>query len=198
MLKKYAHQGCVQICEKSLGLSWMLKNKRRILCSAIIIIRRIATSDLMKICKDESYDPSPATTKVQGDRELPTISEHVLEKHQVKGFESNKKRMVRMYQTKDFQGFWICRRFVRQESGRWVLGADRRQEKLGPFNVSEETSIPHFSQGLNSFKAMRLLKRLLLKRQEALQYVRLQVTQNEERRQCPAQQMKMQRTLSAA
>ena len=108
MLKKYAHQGCVQICEKSLGLSWMLKNKRRILCSAIIIIRHIATSDLMKICKDESYDPSPATTKVQGDRELPTISEHVLETHQVKGFESNKKRMVLMYQTKDFQGFWIC------------------------------------------------------------------------------------------
>ena len=111
MLKKYAHQGCVQICEKSLGLSWMLKNKRRILCSAIIIIRHIATSYLMKICKDESYDPSPATTKVQGDRELPTISEHVLEKHQVKGFESKKKRMVLMYQnnqTKDFLSFWIC------------------------------------------------------------------------------------------
>jgi hypothetical protein len=157
----------------------------------------------MKMCKDESYDPSPATTKVQGDRELPTISEHVLEKHQVKGFESNKKRMVRMYQTKDFQGFWICNKddsYDKKAVDGFLerIELHRRQEKIGPFNVSEETSIPDCSQGLNSFKAMLLLKRLLLKRQEALQYVRLQVTQNEERRQCPAQQMTIQRTLSAA
>jgi hypothetical protein len=71
-------------------------------------LKDISPSDLMKICKDESYDPSPATTKVQGDRELPTISDHVLKRHRVTGFESNKKRMVQMYQTKDFQGFWIC------------------------------------------------------------------------------------------
>jgi hypothetical protein len=59
----------------------------------------------VEVCKDASYDPAPATTKVQGDRELRPVSEHVLKAHRVEL--PNKKRMREIFQNEDSQGFCI-------------------------------------------------------------------------------------------
>jgi hypothetical protein len=63
-----------------------------------------SASTLIKVCKDASYDPAPANTKrssssqqIQlqptGDRELRSVSEHVMKAHTVKLSGSGKKRM---------------------------------------------------------------------------------------------------------
>ena len=77
-----------------------------------------SAKDMMMICKDPSYDPSPATTKVHGDTELPEISQHLLKKHRVDSVLSSaldpklKQRLVKQFEggSGDFHGFWIHRR----------------------------------------------------------------------------------------
>jgi hypothetical protein len=72
----------------------------------------VSANTLIEVCKDASYDPAPATTKVRGERELRSVSEHVMKAHTVELARSGcekigKKRMREILKKEDSQGFCI-------------------------------------------------------------------------------------------
>jgi DNA-binding Lrp family transcriptional regulator len=69
-------------------------------------LRTVSANVLIAVCKDPSYDPAPATTKVQDDRKLPEVSAHVLRAHRVDD-PGNKKRMREIFEKENSQGFCV-------------------------------------------------------------------------------------------
>ena len=67
----------------------------------------VSANTLIEVCKDASYDPAPATTKVRGDRELRSVSEHVMKAHTMELPGPGKKRMREILKNEDSQGFCI-------------------------------------------------------------------------------------------
>jgi hypothetical protein len=73
---------------------------------------KVSHTELMNICLDPSFDPSPATTKVRDDKDLPEISKHLLDKHRLQTYSpDSKQRLVQKFKEcgKDFHGFWIAK-----------------------------------------------------------------------------------------
>jgi hypothetical protein len=74
-------------------------------------LNKVSPEELMNICQDPSFDPSPATTKVRNDKDLPEISKFLLDKHRLQTYSSDSKgSLVQKYKEggKDFHGFWIA------------------------------------------------------------------------------------------
>ena len=73
-------------------------------------LKAISAADLLKIAQDSAYDPSPDTTKVKDDQDIPVLPDHLLEKHRVPDFSLEAKNALRqkyLGDGKDFHGFWI-------------------------------------------------------------------------------------------
>jgi len=49
---------------------------------------------LMRICQDPSYDPAPDTTKLRNDENLPEISKHLFDMHQVPEYSPDSQQSV--------------------------------------------------------------------------------------------------------
>jgi len=73
-------------------------------------LKAISAACLLKIAQDSAYDPSPDTTKVKDDQDIPVLPDHLLEKHRVPDFSPEAKDALRQKYAgdgKDFHGFWI-------------------------------------------------------------------------------------------
>ena len=71
----------------------------------------VSHEELMKICLDPSFDPSPNTTKVRDDTSLPEISKILLDKHRLLTYSpESKQSLVQKFTANgaDFHGFWLA------------------------------------------------------------------------------------------
>jgi hypothetical protein len=110
-------------------------------------LKQIAAQELLKICRDASYDPAPATTKVADDTSLPVIREGLLQKHRLQGYtQADKTSLMQMYEGdgKEFHGFWVCPRHESYDAAA-VNDFLERVEK-DPTKLAQFTSIFEYTQ----------------------------------------------------
>lgn len=110
-------------------------------------LKQTTAQELVKICRDASYDPAPATTKVVDDKILPVIRDDLLKKHRLQNYtHSAKKSLAQMYEGggQDFHGFWVC---PRHDSYNATAVNDflERMEK-DPTKMAQFTPIFEFAQ----------------------------------------------------
>ena len=110
-------------------------------------LKQTAAQELVKICRDASYDPAPATTKVADDTSLPVIREGLLQKHRLQDYTQDAKTSLKkMYEGdgKEFHGFWVCPRHESYDAAA-VNDFLERVEK-DPTKIAQFTSIFEYTQ----------------------------------------------------
>ena len=72
-------------------------------------LEHVPARELLKIAQDPLYDPTPTTTKVLNDKDIPEISREIMAKHRIDFTNGSKRLLQEKFKgdSSDFHGFWI-------------------------------------------------------------------------------------------
>jgi hypothetical protein len=110
-------------------------------------LKDIPVEVLVSVCRDPSYDPRPATTKVADDKSVPEIRPSLLEKHRLQGYTPEAKKSIQQKFReggKDFHGFYICPRHESYDAD--VVNGFLERMENNPTNFAQFTPIFEYSQ----------------------------------------------------